>query len=101
MWNTSTGRCLHKVALEAAIISLSFHPSGRMLAMASSLYVYLWDYNVSDLVLTYHVVILYDALLYAHAQQYLELHMYNRLVYVCSSRYCCVCAAIYATSHII
>ena len=48
VWNASTGRCLHSVTLEAAIISLSFHPSGRMLAIASSLYVYLWDYNVSD-----------------------------------------------------
>ncbi|CAM9335180.1 unnamed protein product [Ectocarpus fasciculatus] len=45
VWNASTGRCLHSVTLEAAIISLSFHPSGRMLAIASSLYVYLWDYN--------------------------------------------------------
>ncbi|CAM9881884.1 unnamed protein product, partial [Scytosiphon promiscuus] len=45
VWNASTGQCLHVATLEAAIISLSFHPSGRMLAMASSLYVYLWDYN--------------------------------------------------------
>ena len=50
MWNVSTGQCLHTATLEAAIISLSFHPSGRMIAMASSLYVYLWDYNVSTLV---------------------------------------------------
>ncbi|CAN0503997.1 unnamed protein product, partial [Ectocarpus sp. 12 AP-2014] len=45
VWNASTGRCLHSVTLEAAIISLSFHPSGKMLAIASSLYVYLWDYS--------------------------------------------------------
>ncbi|CAM9558253.1 unnamed protein product, partial [Hapterophycus canaliculatus] len=45
VWNASTGQCLHVATLEAAIISLSFHPSGRMLAMASSLYVYMWDFN--------------------------------------------------------
>lgn len=50
VWNVSTGQCLHTATLEAAIISLSFHPSGRMIAMASSLYVYLWDYNVSTFV---------------------------------------------------
>lgn len=50
VWNASTGQCLHTATLEAAIISLSFHPSGRMIAMASSLYVYLWDYNVSIVV---------------------------------------------------
>lgn len=48
VWNTSTGQCLHAATLTGPIISLSFHPSGRMLAVASSLYVYLWDYNVSE-----------------------------------------------------
>lgn len=52
MWNASTGQCLHTATLEAAIISLSFHPSGRMLAMASSVYIYLWDYNVRTPVCT-------------------------------------------------
>lgn len=41
-----TGQCLHSATLEAAIISLSFHPSGNMIAIASGQHVYLWDYNV-------------------------------------------------------
>lgn len=48
MWNTATGQCLRTAALEAAIISLSFHPSGNMLAIASGQFVYLWDYNVRN-----------------------------------------------------
>lgn len=48
MWNTTTGRCLHSATLGAAIISLSFHPLGDFLAIASGQFVYLWDYNVRD-----------------------------------------------------
>lgn len=46
VWNAATGQCLHTATLEAAIISLSFHPSGNVLAIASGQFVYLWDYNV-------------------------------------------------------
>lgn len=48
VWNTVTGQCLHTAKLEAAIISVSFHPSGNVLAIASGQFVYLWDYNVSE-----------------------------------------------------
>ncbi|CAN0439248.1 unnamed protein product, partial [Laminaria digitata] len=46
VWNIATGRCLYSSTLSVAIISLSFHPTGRVLAVASGQSVYLWDYKV-------------------------------------------------------
>ncbi|CAM9203133.1 unnamed protein product, partial [Choristocarpus tenellus] len=45
VWNTVTGQCLYSTVLDNAIISLSFHPSGKVIAIASGQSVYLWDYH--------------------------------------------------------
>ncbi|CAM9141943.1 unnamed protein product, partial [Discosporangium mesarthrocarpum] len=45
VWNHISGKCLYSAGLEHAIISLSFHPSGEIIAMASGQSVYLWDYH--------------------------------------------------------
>ena len=39
------GVCLHMIRLNHAIISLSFHPSGEVLAIASGSTLHLWDYD--------------------------------------------------------
>ncbi|KAL7543307.1 hypothetical protein ACHAWF_007361 [Thalassiosira exigua] len=39
------GVCLAMVRLQSAVISLSFHPSGDLLAMASGSTLHLWDYD--------------------------------------------------------
>lgn len=39
------GVCLHMIRLKHAIISLSFHPSGEILAIASGSTLHLWDYD--------------------------------------------------------
>jgi WD40 repeat protein len=39
------GVCLHMIRLNHAIISLSFHPSGEILAIASGSTLHLWDYD--------------------------------------------------------
>ncbi|KAL7532437.1 hypothetical protein ACHAXR_004625, partial [Thalassiosira sp. AJA248-18] len=39
------GVCLNMIRLHSAVISLSFHPSGEILAMASGSTLHLWDYN--------------------------------------------------------
>lgn len=50
IWNALTGQCLHLVREDWPVISLSFHPSGQVLAFASGPFVCLWDYQVgSDL----------------------------------------------------
>lgn len=46
-WDIETGRCLYVSTLRHAIISISFHPSGDILAIASGTCVYTWDYQVS------------------------------------------------------
>ncbi|KAG7398512.1 hypothetical protein PHYBOEH_010969 [Phytophthora boehmeriae] len=44
-WDIETGRCLYVSTLRHAIISISFHPSGDILAIASGTCVYTWDYQ--------------------------------------------------------
>ncbi|KAI9922685.1 hypothetical protein PsorP6_002563 [Peronosclerospora sorghi] len=44
-WDIETGRCLYVSTLRHAIISISFHPSGDILAVASGTCVYTWDYQ--------------------------------------------------------
>jgi activating molecule in BECN1-regulated autophagy protein 1 len=44
-WDIETGRCLYVYTLRHAIISISFHPSGDILAIASGTCVYTWDYQ--------------------------------------------------------
>ncbi|DBA02410.1 TPA: hypothetical protein N0F65_007229 [Lagenidium giganteum] len=46
-WDIETGRCLYVSTLRHAIISISFHPSGDILAIASGTCVYTWDYQHS------------------------------------------------------
>lgn len=46
IWNISTGQCLRWSRVDIAVVSLSFHPSGHMLAVAGGHTVYLWDYLV-------------------------------------------------------
>ena len=45
LWDITTGQCLHQATLRHAIISLSFHPFGDLIAIASGNSVYLWDYQ--------------------------------------------------------
>lgn len=45
-WDIETGRCLYVSTLRHAIISISFHPTGDILAIASGTCVYTWDYQV-------------------------------------------------------
>lgn len=44
VWNWKDGICLKMIRLDHAIISLSFHPSGHVLAIASGSRLYFWDY---------------------------------------------------------
>jgi hypothetical protein len=44
-YDTGIGVCLNMIRLNSAVISLSFHPSGEILAMASGTTLHLWDYN--------------------------------------------------------
>lgn len=44
-YDTGIGVCLHMIRLHSAVISLSFHPSGEVLAMASGSTLHIWDYN--------------------------------------------------------
>ena len=44
-YDSGIGVCLNMIRLQSAVISLSFHPSGEMLAMASGSTLHLWDYN--------------------------------------------------------
>jgi activator-of-BECN1-regulated-autophagy protein 1 len=46
-WDIETGRCLYVSTLRHAIISISFHASGDILAIASGTCVYTWDYQHS------------------------------------------------------
>lgn len=44
-YDDGIGVCLNMIRLNSAVISLSFHPSGEVLAMASGSTLHLWDYN--------------------------------------------------------
>jgi activator-of-BECN1-regulated-autophagy protein 1 len=44
VWNWNDGICLKMIRLDHAIISLSFHPSGHVLAIASGSRLHFWDY---------------------------------------------------------
>lgn len=44
-YDTGIGVCLNMIRLHSAIISLSFHPSGEVLAVASGNTLHIWDYN--------------------------------------------------------
>lgn len=45
VWDWKEGNCLRMIRLDHAIISLSFHPSGHVLAIASGSRLHFWDYN--------------------------------------------------------
>jgi len=45
VWDWKEGQCKQMVRLDHAIISLSFHPSGHVLAIASGSRLHFWDYN--------------------------------------------------------
>ena len=45
VWDWKQGVCLRMIRLDHAIISLSFHPSGHILAIASGSRLHFWDYN--------------------------------------------------------
>ncbi|KAF0755920.1 hypothetical protein AaE_004816 [Aphanomyces astaci] len=44
-WDVVTGKCLYEATLRHAIISVSFHPCGTVLGIASGTCVYTWDYQ--------------------------------------------------------
>lgn len=44
-YDDGLGVCLNMIRLNHAIISLSFHPSGDLMAIASGSTLHLWDYN--------------------------------------------------------
>ena len=44
-YSDGEGKCLNMIRLQSAIISLSFHPSGSILAVASGTTLHLWDYD--------------------------------------------------------
>jgi len=44
-WSLNSGQCLNMIRLRCAIISLAFHPTGNLLAVASGSTLYLWAYN--------------------------------------------------------
>ncbi|KAF0715334.1 Aste57867_3431 [Aphanomyces stellatus] len=46
-WDVYTGKCLYEATLRHAIISVSFHPSGDIIGIASGTCVYTWDYQHS------------------------------------------------------
>ncbi len=43
LWNWKTAACLHMIRLEFAIISLSFHPQGSVLAIANGTRLHFWS----------------------------------------------------------
>jgi activator-of-BECN1-regulated-autophagy protein 1 len=43
LWNWTTATCLHMIRLEHAIISLSFHPRGQVLAIANGPRLHFWS----------------------------------------------------------
>jgi len=43
LWNWTTGTCLHMIRLEYAIISLSFHPRGEVIAIANGSRLHFWS----------------------------------------------------------
>lgn len=43
LWNWKTASCLHMIRLEFAIISLSFHPTGNVLAIANGTRLHFWS----------------------------------------------------------
>ena len=45
VWNWKHGQCLQMIRLDYAIISLSFHPTGHILAIASGSRLHFWDYE--------------------------------------------------------
>ena len=45
VWNWETKTCLQMIRLECAIISLSFHPSGNVLAIANGSRLHFWGIN--------------------------------------------------------
>jgi activating molecule in BECN1-regulated autophagy protein 1 len=45
VWNWETNACLQMIRLECAIISLSFHPSGTILAIANGSKLHFWGIN--------------------------------------------------------
>ena len=45
LWDTRAGVCLRRTMLAFPIISVSFHPSTDMLAVASGSSLYLWNYK--------------------------------------------------------
>lgn len=47
VWNWREKQCLHMVRLEFAIISLSFHPSGQVLAVANGTRLHFWAVDPS------------------------------------------------------
>lgn len=44
-WSLRMDTCLNIIRVKSAIISLAFHPSGDLLALASGNSLYLWDYD--------------------------------------------------------
>uniref|UniRef100_A0A7S2P0E3 Anaphase-promoting complex subunit 4 WD40 domain-containing protein n=1 Tax=Leptocylindrus danicus TaxID=163516 RepID=A0A7S2P0E3_9STRA len=48
VWDTKEGVCLKMVRLYSAVISLSFHPRGGLLSMASGNGLYIWNYEKRD-----------------------------------------------------
>ena len=47
-YHDGIGVCLNMIRLNHAIISLAFHPSGEVLAVASGSTLHLWDYDEED-----------------------------------------------------
>jgi WD40 repeat protein len=45
IWSISSGTCMYSAFLEFAIISLSFHPLGQCLAIASGTQIFFWDFH--------------------------------------------------------
>ena len=45
VWDWHQRACLHMIRLDYAIISLSFHPSGHILAVASGSRLHFWDFG--------------------------------------------------------
>jgi len=45
VWDWEKASCLHMIRLDYAIISLSFHPSGHVLAVASGSRLHFWDFD--------------------------------------------------------
>lgn len=45
VWDWKEGTCLNMIRLDYAIISLSFHPTGHILAIASGSRLHFWDFD--------------------------------------------------------